>query len=131
MLYKPLFPVIPHLSFISSNYSVIKRALMFSFVDCLFRIGALEYSQVCKHQNFQNYTTELRKLHNYQSISEEAVGLANTTETTTLSYSYLAGETMELPYGCGALHGCRANGFIAENGEPTRPLIPAKTKDNS
>lgn len=38
---------------------------------------------------------------------------------------------MELPYGCGALHGCRANGFMAENGDPTSPLIPARTKNNS
>ena len=37
---------------------------------------------------------------------------------------HFAGDTIELPYGCVALQGCRANGFIAENGDPTNPLIP-------
>ena len=31
---------------------------------------------------------------------------------------------MELPYDC-PLHVCKANGFMAENGEATKLLIPA------
>ena len=36
---------------------------------------------------------------------------------------------MELPYDC-PLHVCKANGFMAEKGEPTKLLIPAMDQNN-
>ena len=42
-------------------------------------------------------------------------------------YFHLAGDTMELPYDC-PLHVCKAKGFMAEKGEPTKLLIPGKDR---